>query len=317
MHIGPWIVEVTGAWRFDWSWEPEINWLLHNWLGCAIFWLIERPVLTRLCWLFTCCGNCRGAAITFDSEATWFVWKRGAAGFKTVFWCGCSMSCMVIDGTLVECTPVIGLIHWLDCRQSFSKNILSVLLGRCGVLFATVGKQGSFCRSEFNSWLSGYPFVPMWTWEGTKFCCRLGKLWYWGFLLANESWLFLCFGKFNLKVSSNAEFWANRPSACNWIVGSAKLKGFGSEWLLERFKFWIGGKRFCDVLKLSLKLIWAVSIRWPVYLPEWRQIQVSLILLEMWIPGWYLCQSREKDWEHLFCFQIYFSILEDFHELPF
>ena len=144
MHIGPWIVEVTGAWRFDWSWEPGINWLLHNWRGSAIFWLIEKSVLTSPCWLFTGCGNCRGAAITFDSEATWFGWKLGAAGFETVFWCGCSMSCMVIGGTLVECTPVIGLIHWLDCRQSFSKTILSVLLGRCEVLFATVGKQGAF-----------------------------------------------------------------------------------------------------------------------------------------------------------------------------
>ena len=99
-------------------------------------------------WLFTGCGNCRGAAITFDSEATWFGWKLGAAGFKTVFWIDCSMNCMVIGETLLECTPVIGLIHWLDCRQSFSKTILSVLLGRCEVLFAAVGKQGIFYRSQ-------------------------------------------------------------------------------------------------------------------------------------------------------------------------
>ena len=258
MHTGPWIVQVTGAWRFEWSWEPGNKWLLHNWLGCAVFWLDERPVLTWPCWLFTGCGNCRGAAITFDCESTWFGRKLGAAGYKTVFWCGCSIYCTVIGKTLAECFPVIGLIHWLDCRQLFSATILSVLLGRCEVLFTTLGKQGIFCRSQFNSWLSRYPFVPIW--ECPKFCCRLGKLWHWGFLLAYESWSFLCFGKFKLKFSSNAEFWANRPSACNWIVKSAKLKGFKNEWLHERFKFWIGGKRFCDVLKLSLKFIWAVSI---------------------------------------------------------
>ena len=54
------------------------------------------------------------------------------------------MSGTVIGGILAECTPVIGLIHSLDCRQLFSATILSGLLGRCEVLFATVGKQGSF-----------------------------------------------------------------------------------------------------------------------------------------------------------------------------
>ena len=67
-------------------------------------------------------------------------------------------------------------------------------------------------------------------------------------------------GEFKLKVFFNAEFWANISSSCNWGVGSAKLKRFESEWLLEKFKLWIGDLRFCDVLKLSLKLIWAVSI---------------------------------------------------------
>ena len=222
--------------------------------------LFTGNVLARPCWLLIGCGNCRGAAIPFDCGATWFGRKLGAAVFKTVFGCCCSIRGTVIGGKPAERTSVIGLIQWLDCRQLFFATILSVLLGRCEVLFATVGKHGSFCKPQFNSWQSRYPLVPIWFWEGPKSCCILGKLWYRGFLLAFESWLLLWFGKFKLKVFSNAEFWANRPSACNWIVGSVKLKGFESEWLPKRFKFWIGGKRFCDVSKLSLKLIWAVSI---------------------------------------------------------
>ena len=207
---------------FGGTWEPGTNWVLHNWLGFATFWLTERLLLTRLCRLFAGCGSCRGAAITFDCEATCFGRKIGAAEFKTVFWCGCSISCTVIGGAFAEFTPVIGLKHWLDCRQLFPATILSVWLLRCEVLFANVGKQGSFCRSQFNSWLSRYPFIPIWAWEGSKFCCRLGKLLYWGFMLSYESWLLLCFGKFKLKVFSNAKFWANRPSAFTWRVGSAK-----------------------------------------------------------------------------------------------
>ena len=158
-----------------------------------------------------------------------------------------------------DCSTVIRLIQGLDCGQLFSATILLVKLVTWEVLFATVGKQGSFCRSQFNSWLSKYPFVRTWSWEGSKLCCRFGKLWYWEFLLEFECLLLLCFGEFKLKVFSNAKFWANRSSAY-WGVWSAKLKGFESDWLLEKFKCWIGGKSFCDLLKLSLKLFWAVSI---------------------------------------------------------
>ena len=174
MHFGGWIVEVTEAWKFYETWELSTTWLLHNWLGCATYWLTGK-VLVRLYWLFTFSGNCRGAAITFDSEATWIDRTLEAAGFKTVIWCCSSIRETVIESTFAEYTPVIVSIQWLDCRQLFSATVLSLLLGRCEVLFSTMGNQGRFCRLQFNSWLSILPFVPIWTWEGPKFHCMLVK----------------------------------------------------------------------------------------------------------------------------------------------
>ena len=102
MHIGAWIVKVTGAWKFDGTREPGINWLLHNWQGWATYCLTGKVLVRPRCW------------------------KLGAAEFKMVFWCCCSIRGTVIEATLEECTPVIGLLQWLDCRRLFFATILLV-----------------------------------------------------------------------------------------------------------------------------------------------------------------------------------------------
>ena len=42
MHIEAWVIEVTGAWKFDGTWEAWTKWLLHNWLGCATYCLTGK-----------------------------------------------------------------------------------------------------------------------------------------------------------------------------------------------------------------------------------------------------------------------------------
>ena len=154
-------------------WSLKVRWNLR-----ARNKLVTQP--TELCHILCNLESGCEAVLTVNSlwklqrssNSVWFwsylVWQKlGAAGFKTVFSCCCSIRGTVIEGTLAECTPVIGIIPWLDFRQLFSTTIL--LCNLEGVRFCLPLWVSRRVFAD-HSWLSRYPLVLIWTWEGPKFC---------------------------------------------------------------------------------------------------------------------------------------------------